>query len=107
MIRYATADSIPPSTDLGPMAELTTSRILTPIPPDNFLCYGDPAKRNYKTTEYLRMKGVLDSIELRLLRRADCMKEHNILRESHVHSYKMQSVQENGWEVGGQIVCSP
>ena len=51
---------------------------------------------NYKTTEYLGIKCALDSIELQMLRKANCMKEHNILRESHVHSYKMQSVQENG-----------
>ena len=29
------------------------------------------ARWNYKTTKYLRMKAVLDSIELRMLRRAD------------------------------------
>ena len=61
----------------------------------------------YKTTEYLRMKGVLDSIELRMLRRADYMRECNILRESHVHRYETQSVGVNGWELGEQIVCSP
>ena len=61
----------------------------------------------YKTTEYLRMKGVLDSIELQMLRRADYMRECNILRESHVHSYKTQSARVNGWELGEQIVCSP
>ena len=55
----------------------------------------------YKTTEYLRMKGVLDSIKLRMLRRADYMREHNILGESHVYSYGRLSVvhigRENGW----------
>ena len=61
----------------------------------------------YKTTEYLRMKGVLYSIELRMLRRADYLRERNILRESHVHNYETQSVRVNGWEPGGQIVCSP
>ena len=42
---------------------------------------------NYKTTEYLRMKGVLNSIELRMLRRVDYMRGRNILGESHVQSY--------------------
>ena len=62
---------------------------------------------SYKTTEYLHMEGVLDSIEIRMLRRADYMKERNILRQSHIHSYETQSVRVNGWELGGQIVCSP
>ena len=61
--------------------------------------------RNYKTTEYLRMNGVLDSIELQVLRRADYMRERNILGESHILSYEKQSVRVNGWELGGQIVC--
>ena len=55
----------------------------------------------YQTTEYLRMKGVLDSIELRMLRRADYLRERNTLRESHAHSYETQSVRVNGWELGG------
>ena len=56
---------------------------------------------NYKTTEYLRMKGVLDTIELRMLRRADYLRERNILGESHVYSYGTLSVfhigRENRW----------
>ena len=43
-------------------------------------------RRNYKTTEYLRMKSVMDSIELRMLKRVDYMREHNILGESHIQS---------------------
>ena len=39
---------------------------------------------NYKTTKYLCLKDVLDSNELQMLRRADYMRECNILRESHV-----------------------
>ena len=31
----------------------------------------------------------------------------NDLEESHVHSYETQSARVNGWELGGQIVCSP
>ena len=31
----------------------------------------------YKTTEYLRMKGVLDSIKLRMLRRVDYLPIQN------------------------------
>ena len=54
----------------------------------------------YKTTEYLRMKGVLDSVELRMLRRADYMRERNILGESHVYSYGTPSVLHIGWEIG-------
>ena len=54
----------------------------------------------YKTTEYLRMKSVLDSIELRMLRRADYMRERNILGESHVYSYRTPSVSHIGWEIG-------
>ena len=54
----------------------------------------------YKTTEYLRMKGVLDSIKLRMLRRADYMREHNILGESHVYSYRTLSVFHIGWVNG-------
>ena len=69
--------------------------------------YGNPQACNqllpmfYKTTEYLRMKGVLDSIELWMLRRADYMRERNILGESHNCSYKTLPVfhfwQEIGW----------
>ena len=47
------------------------------------------------------MKVVLDSIELRMLRRADYMRERNILGESHICSYGTPSVfhigRENGW----------
>ena len=57
--------------------------------------------KNYKTTEYLRMKGVLDFIELRMLRRADYLRKRNILGDSDVYSYGMPSVfhigRENGW----------
>ena len=52
---------------------------------------------NYKTTKYLHMKGVLDSIELRMLRRADYMRECNILGESHIYSYRTLSVFHFGW----------
>ena len=55
---------------------------------------------NYKTTKYLRMKGVLDSIELRMLRRADYLRECNISGESHVCSYETLSVFHIGWEIG-------
>ena len=54
----------------------------------------------YKTTEYLRMKSVLDSIELQMLRRAEYMRERDILRESHVHSYETQSVRVGSIEWG-------
>ena len=54
-----------------------------------------------KTTEYLRMKGVLDSIEWRMLRRTDYLRQRNILGESHAYSNGTLSVfhigQENGW----------
>ena len=40
-------------------------------------------QQNYKTIEYVRIKGVLNSIELRMLRRVDYLWERNIL-ESHV-----------------------
>ena len=47
------------------------------------------------------MKGVLDSIELRMLRRADYMRECNVFGESHVYGYGMSPVfhiaQEIGW----------
>ena len=46
------------------------------------------------------MKTVLDSIELQMLRRADYMREHNILGESHVHSYRTLSVFHIGWGNG-------
>ena len=46
------------------------------------------------------MKGVLDSMELRMLRRADYMRERNILGESHVYSYGTPSVLHIGWEIG-------
>ena len=54
-------------------------------------------EQNYKTTEYLRMKGVLDSIELWVLRRADYMRVRNILGESHVHSYFWNAVSTFYW----------
>ena len=38
----------------------------------------------YKTTEYLRIKGVLGSIEWDRLRRVDYMRERNILGEIHL-----------------------
>ena len=47
----------------------------------NILLYSTLLSRatrwNYKTTEYLRMKGVLDSIELQLLRRVDSLRAQN------------------------------
>ena len=46
----------------------------------------------YKTTEDLRMEGVLDSIELQILRRIEYMRERKILAESHVQSYVTPSV---------------
>ena len=56
------------------------------------------ADMNYKTTEYLRMKGVLDSIELRMRRRADYMRERNILGESHFTATEVFHIgRENGW----------
>ena len=68
--------------------------------------YGNPQACNqllpmfYKTTEYLRMKGVLDFTELQMLRRANYMRERNILGESHVYSYGTPSVFHFGWEIG-------
>ena len=47
---------------------------------------------NYKTTKYLCMKDVLDSNELQMLRRADYMRECNILRVTCL-------------ELGGNWVC--
>ena len=63
---------------------------------------------NYKTTKYLHMKGVLDSIELRMLRRADYMRECNILGESHTFTATEHCQYFIlGGKLGGQIVCSP
>ena len=62
------------------------------------------ADMNYKTTEYLRMKGVLDSIELRMRRRADYMRERNILGESHFTATERRQYSILG--MGGQIVPS-
>ena len=58
-----------------------------------------------KTTEYLCMKGVLDFIELRMLRRADYMRESIISLESH----KFTATERRqylilGRKSGGQIV---
>ena len=38
------------------------------------------------------MKGVLDSIELRMLRRVDYMREGNILGQPHIQRYVTLSV---------------
>ena len=57
-------------------------------------------KTIYKTTEYLRVKGALDSIELRMLRRADYLRECNILEESHIYSHGTPSVFHFGREIG-------
>ena len=46
------------------------------------------------------MMGAFDSIELRMLRRADYVRERKLLRDSHVHSHETQSVQKLGWETG-------
>ena len=46
------------------------------------------------------MMGVFDSIELRMLRRADYVRERNLLRDSHVHSHETHSVHKLGWETG-------
>ena len=46
------------------------------------------------------MMGVFDSIELRMLRRADYVRERKLLRDSHVHSHETQSVHKLGWETG-------
>ena len=43
------------------------------------------------------MQGVLDSIELRMLRRVDYLTDRKILGESHVQSYVTQSVLVLGW----------
>ena len=52
----------------------------------------------YKTTDYLHMKGVLDSIELQMLRKITIW-EHNILEgETHVQRYVASSV----WVDSGQ-----
>ena len=60
----------------------------------------DGKKLNNKTTEYLRMKGVSDSIELWMLMRADYMRESNIFGEPQVYSYGTPSVFHNGRENG-------
>ena len=57
-----------------------------------FVSFDVDVPGNYKTTEYLGIKCALDSIELQMLRKADCMKECNILKKSQIHSYEMQSV---------------
>ena len=59
-------------------------------------------RSDLQNNRILIMKGVLDSIKLQMLRRADYLRERNVLRESHVHSYETQSARENGWELGGR-----
>ena len=44
--------------------------------------------------------GVFDSIELQILRRADYVREHKLLRDAHVHSHETQSVHKTGRETG-------
>ena len=54
------------------------------------------------------MKGVLDSIELRMLRRADYIRERNILGESHTFTAtERRQYSILGGKMGGQTVCSP
>ena len=43
-------------------------------------------QRILKTIEYLRMIGVFDSIELRMLTRIDYAGKRKLLIDSHVHS---------------------
>ena len=53
------------------------------------------------------MIGVFDSIKLRMLWRADYVREPKLLRDSHVHSHKTVSIYINlGGKQGGHIVCS-
>ena len=60
--------------------------------------------KTYKTTEYLRIEGVLDFIELRMLRTADYLRQRNILGESNVYSYGTPLVFHIGPNI---IVCPP
>ena len=46
------------------------------------------------------MKDVLNSFELRMLRRADYLRERNIFGESHVYSYGTLPVFHIGREIG-------
>ena len=46
------------------------------------------------------MKDVLNSFELRMLRRADYLRERNIFGESHVYSYGTLPVFHIGQEIG-------
>ena len=56
---------------------------------------------NYKTIEYLRIKGVLVSIEWRILRRVACMRERNIFGETHLlwHACRVVMHSHNSREV--------
>ena len=77
--------------------ELIIGSICTPVIGTN--CQN---RNDLQNNRILIMKGALDSIKLQMLRRADYLRERNVLRESHVHSYETQSVRENGWELGGR-----
>ena len=44
--------------------------------------------------------GVFDSIELRMLRRGNYMRERKLPRDSPVYNHEMQSVHKLGWETG-------
>ena len=46
------------------------------------------------------MMGVFDSIELRMLRRADYVRQRKHLRDSPVRSHETQSVHKFGREIG-------
>ena len=45
-----------------------------------------------ENSKYLRMTGVLDSIELGILRMVDCMRDCNTFGESDVQSYRTPSI---------------
>ena len=46
-----------------------------------------------------------DSIELRMLSRAEYVRERNLLKDSHVNSHETQSVHKLGWETGWADSC--
>ena len=50
------------------------------------------------------MMGVFDSIELRMLRRADYVRQRKHLRDSHVRSHETQSVHKFEREIGRALL---
>ena len=102
----AVIDILPPITYLAKFCFLSCGwKCCWPIKLQNSLKCNISRKKwmmkwNYKTTEYLRMKGILDSIDLRMLGRADYIRERSIFGESHVYSYGTPSVFHFGREIG-------